>query len=56
MDTFIRVQQVANILGIGKSTVWLWVKQQRLPQPVRLSTRVSVWKSSEINHFINSAA
>jgi prophage regulatory protein len=56
MDTFMRVQQVANILAIGKSTVWLWVKQNKLPQPVHLSARVSVWKTSEINNFIATAA
>lgn len=56
MDTFIRVQQVANMLSIGKSTVWLWVKQNKLPQPIHLSARISVWKASEINNFIASAS
>lgn len=26
---------VAQLFGIGHSTVWAWLKQQRLPQPVR---------------------
>lgn len=26
---------VAKLFGIGKSTVWSWLKQQRLPQPIR---------------------
>jgi prophage regulatory protein len=56
METFIRVKEVARILSIGKSTVWLWVKQQRLPQPIHLSARVSVWKASDINNYIASAS
>jgi prophage regulatory protein len=54
MEKLLRVQDVAEILGIGKSTVWLWVKQERLPQPIHLSTRVSAWKLSAINNFIAS--
>lgn len=26
---------VRQLFGIGESTVWVWLKQQRLPQPVR---------------------
>lgn len=26
---------VQQLFGIGQSTVWAWLKQQRLPQPVR---------------------
>jgi len=54
MDKLLRVQEVAEILGIGKSTVWLWVKLNRIPQPIHLSPRVSVWKQSAINNFIAS--
>jgi predicted DNA-binding transcriptional regulator AlpA len=41
MERLIRVQEVAEILGIGKSTVWLWVKLGKIPAPIHLSTRVS---------------
>jgi prophage regulatory protein len=55
MERLIRVQEVAEILGIGKSTVWLWVKLGKIPAPIHLSTRVSAWKLSAINNFIASA-
>lgn len=29
------IDVVAQLFGIGHSTVWAWLKQQRLPQPVR---------------------
>jgi len=51
-DKYIRVREVAELLGLGVSTVWLWVKQNKLPQPKKLSNRVTVWKLSEIQDFI----
>lgn len=52
----LRVQEVAKMLSIGKSTVWLWVKQNKFPQPIHLSPRVSVWRLSELNNYIASVA
>jgi|YelNatPaOPRAMG01_1025707.scaffolds.fasta_scaffold632427_1 prophage regulatory protein len=51
-EKFLRVQKVAEMLAIGKSTVWLWVKQNKIPQPIHISSRVSVWRLSEINNYI----
>jgi len=53
-DKYIRVKEVAQMLGIGVSTVWLWVKQNRLPQPKRLSSRTTVWRLSDIQNFIET--
>lgn len=49
-------RNVADVLNIGKSTVWRWVSQGKLPQPVRLSAGVSRWRSADIENFINQAA
>ena len=48
MSNFLRVTQVAKKIGIGKSTVWLWVKENKLPKPIKLSPRVTVWRESDI--------
>jgi prophage regulatory protein len=54
-DKYIRVKEVAQLLGLGVSTVWLWARQQKLPQPKRLSNRVTVWRLSEIQDFIEKS-
>jgi len=54
IDKYIRVKEVAQMLGIGVSTVWLWVKQDKLPQPKRLSPRTTVWRLSDIQNFIEA--
>lgn len=54
MEKFLRLPQVMELTGLAKSTVWLWVKEGKLPKPTKLSPRVSVWKESEIMAWIAS--
>jgi len=54
MDKLIRLPRVMELTGIAKSTVWKWVSEGKLPQPKKLSKRVSVWKESEIMAYIES--
>lgn len=42
------VKQVAELLNIGVSTVWALVKEGRFPEPIRLTSRCSRWKRSDI--------
>ena len=54
MSNFLRVKQVAKKIGIGKSTVWLWVKEGKLPEPIKISSRVTVWEEDKITEWQNS--
>ncbi len=42
------VKQVAELLNIGVSTVWALVKEGRCPEPIRLTSRCSRWKRSDV--------
>ena len=48
-----RAKDVAEYIGIGLSTVWLYAKQGLL-KPINLSPRVTVFKKSDIDAFIAS--
>ncbi len=48
MDKFLRLPQVAELLGVSKSTVWLYAREGKLPKATKLSARVSVWKESDV--------
>lgn len=52
-ESLLRLPQVAEITGLGKSTVWLWVKEGKFPKPIKLSPRVTVWKLSELEDWIS---
>jgi prophage regulatory protein len=51
-ERLIRLPQVIAKLGIARSTVWLFVKQGKLPKPIKLSAKVTVWRESELNAYI----
>jgi prophage regulatory protein len=51
-ERLIRLPEVMDKLGIARSTVWLYVEQEKLPKPIKLSPRVTVWRESEIVAYI----
>ncbi len=44
---FMRAKQLAEHLGIGLSTVWLYVKQGKIT-PKKISDRVTVFEVAEV--------
>jgi len=54
MSKLIRINQVMDKTGLAKSTIWLWVKNHKLPKSIKLSPRVTVWKECEIDEWIES--
>lgn len=53
MENLLRVNQVAQYMSVGVSTVWLFTKQGKL-KSIKLSDRVTVWAKTEIDAFIAS--
>lgn len=51
----LRVKGVAAYLGCGVATVWRRTKDDpTFPKPIKLSPRVTVWKLSEIEAWVQS--
>jgi len=48
LETFLRAKEVAALLGIGVSSWWAWVKTGKAPQSIKLGSRTTVWRVSEI--------
>ncbi len=51
---FLRVKQISNLLSIGRSTWWAWVKEGKAPAGIKFGNRITVWKAEDINAFIAS--
>jgi prophage regulatory protein len=51
---YLRDKDVAEMLSIGRSSVWRMAKEGKLPAPFKLSERVTVWKLSDIEAFVAS--
>jgi prophage regulatory protein len=52
MSRYLRIPDVMLKTGLGKSTIWAWVKQGKFPKPIKLSPRVTVWEESKINKWM----
>lgn len=57
MDTetrFLRMPEVARILGCSPSTIHRRVKAGEMPHPVKHGPRMSVWPARVIQDYANS--
>lgn len=54
MSKFLRITGVMEKTGLAKSTIWLWVKEERFPQPIKLSPRVTVWEEERIDLWMST--
>ena len=50
-----RAKEASRYLACGVSTLWLWVKQGKI-KAYKLSDRVTIFKRSELDAFINGGA
>lgn len=52
MEKYLRINEVVEMLSVGKSTVWAWVKESKFPKPIKLSEYETVWKLSDIKEWV----
>lgn len=46
---FSRAPAVRQFCGVAESTLWLWVRQRKIPAPVKFSPRVVAWRNEELH-------
>lgn len=49
----LRLPQVLEIIPVSKSTWWEGVKSGRFPASIKLGGRITVWRSSDIQKYID---
>ena len=49
----VRITEVKKLTTLSKSTIALWVAQQKFPKPLALSATVKVWRLSDINKWVD---
>lgn len=51
-EAFLAVGQIMQRYGIGRATVWRWVKvNPDFPEPMKLSSGISRWRQSDLVAF-----
>lgn len=53
---FLRQWQVLAFVPISKSTLWRRVQVGSFPEPVKLSTRITVWRAEDLRLWIDATA
>jgi predicted DNA-binding transcriptional regulator AlpA len=53
MSKFLRAKEVAQYLGIAKSTVYYWLNNlDDFPKPIKFSKRIVAWNIEELDTWI----
>lgn len=50
----LRLPQVMEIVGVSRSTIYLWIQQESFPRPLKLSVRRVGWLESDVMAWIRS--
>lgn len=50
---YLKAQEVADYLSIGRNTVDLLVKQGRLPEPISLTNKIKRWDRQQIDSLLS---
>jgi prophage regulatory protein len=50
--SFLREKHVLSLIPVAHSTLWTWVRCGRFPAPIKLSARITVWRSEDVHNFI----
>ncbi len=54
LDRYIRIKELAMMLGISKQTIYRLIAQGKFPQQIKLTERTSVWRLSTIEQWIKN--
>lgn len=52
LATHLRLPELTQKLGVGRSTVYKLIKQDGFPKPVKITRRVSAWNSDEVQAYL----
>jgi len=49
----LRLKEVSQLTSLGKSTINLWVTQDKFPKPIALSATIKVWRRKDLTDWID---
>ena len=54
IDKLMGVSEVCKALCLSRTTLWRMVKDNKFPQPIRVSDRKRVWPADEVEAYLNT--
>lgn len=53
MQNLLKIKQVASLLGVSRECLWLWLKQKKFPQGIRIGRSLR-WRPETVEEFLKS--
>ena len=53
-NQLLNIEAVAKMTTLGKSSIRLWVAEDKFPKPLLLGSSKRVWRLKDVNQFIES--
>jgi prophage regulatory protein len=47
-DVYFSDKDLARRFGVGRATIWRWVRDQGFPEPVKLSPHCTRWRLDDV--------
>jgi len=54
MQKILRLKDVVQVTGLGRSTIYYLIRDLQFPKPLRISARASGWLADDIETWIES--
>ena len=51
-DRLLRLRDVCEIVAVGRSTIWRWVRAGTFPEPIRVGGSAVRWRLSTIQKWM----
>ena len=56
-SSYLRQSQITpGIVPVCASTLWRWVRLGKFPKPIKLSSRVTVWRAEDVQAWLTRQA
>ena len=53
-DRFLRIREVLMVTGLSRATLYVMVKNDLFPAPVRLGARSVAWRASHVQAWMDT--
>ncbi|MFO1418516.1 MAG: AlpA family phage regulatory protein [Methylotetracoccus sp.] len=52
---YLRQEQIlGTLIPVSSTTLWRWVRAGKFPKPLKLSPRVTAWRASDIQQWLEA--
>jgi len=51
-EKLLNIKEVSKIVGLKKSTIYLYIQQNKFPKAKKIGKKLSRWKLSEIRRWL----